>query len=77
MSIYLVYFGIGLAVFLAGMGGFYLVDRVTDPAGEGPDDGAELDSTAALFRSVALFVAIVGFGGVLFGGVGVAVDLLA
>ena len=74
MDVYLAYSGIGLAVFLLGMAGFYAVDRVTDPEGHGPagpDGEGEIDTTAAIFRSIALFVAIVGFGGVLFGGVSV------
>jgi hypothetical protein len=72
MAIYLTYFAIGVVTTLVGLAGFYLADYL----GTTSDDPEDVDTVATFARAVGLFVAIVGFGGVLFGGVGVLTGLL-
>jgi hypothetical protein len=68
--VYVIYFGVGLATMLLGLGGFYLGDYLRDDDAGADADPADVDATLTFVRAIGLFVAIVGFGGVLFGGVG-------
>lgn len=58
---------IGVVTTTIGLSGFYATDWVGDYI----SDTDEIDPRLTFIRAIALFVAIIGFGGSLFGGVGV------
>jgi hypothetical protein len=70
--VYVIYFGVGLATMILGLGGFYLGDYL----GDDDADPEDVDAALTFVRAIGLFVAIVGFGGVLFGGVGLLGSLV-